>query len=55
VLCLAATGKSVKQIAAELSLSPKTVSTFRSRILRKLGLSTHAEAMRYALLHGLVE
>jgi DNA-binding NarL/FixJ family response regulator len=55
VLCMAASGKSVKQIAAELSLSPKTVSTFRSRFLRKLGLRTHAEAIRYALLHGLAE
>lgn len=55
VLCMAASGKSVKQIAAELSLSPKTVSTFRSRILKKLGLRTHAEAIRYALLHDLAE
>jgi DNA-binding NarL/FixJ family response regulator len=55
VLCLAASGKSAKQIAAELSLSPKTVSTYRSRILKKLQLRSHAEAIRYALLHGLVE
>jgi len=55
VLCMAASGRSVKQIAAELALSPKTVSTFRSRVLKKLGLPTQAEAIRYALLHGLVE
>jgi DNA-binding NarL/FixJ family response regulator len=55
VLGMAASGKSVKQIAAELSLSPKTVSTFRSRILKKLGVRTNAEAIRYALLHGLSE
>jgi DNA-binding NarL/FixJ family response regulator len=55
VLCMAASGRSVKQIAAELSLSPKTVSTFRSRILKKLGLRTNAEAIRYALLNGLAE
>ncbi len=55
VLCLAARGKMVKEIGADLSLSPKTVSTYRSRILEKLNLSTHAEAMRYAIQHGLVE
>jgi len=55
VLRLMASGRSAKQIAAELSLSPKTVSTFRTRILGKLGLQTTAEAIRYALLHGLAE
>jgi DNA-binding NarL/FixJ family response regulator len=55
VLGMAASGRSAKQIAAELSLSPKTVSTYRSRTLKKLGLQSHAEAIRYALLHGLVE
>jgi len=55
VLRLLASGRTAKQIATELSLSPKTVSTFRTRILKKLGLQTTAEAIRYALLHGLVE
>lgn len=55
VLCMAASGLSVKQIAIDLGLSPKTVSTFRSRILKKLGVASHAEAMRYALLHGLAD
>lgn len=55
VLCLIASGKSVGDIAEELSLSIKTVSTYRGRILGKLGLRHNAELMRYALAHGLVE
>ena len=48
-------GKSIKEIAAELSLSPKTVSTFHTRIWEKLGVHTDADLIRYALDHGLVE
>lgn len=48
-------GRSIKEIAAELSLSPKTISTYRARILEKLGLSTTAELIRYALEHQLVD
>jgi DNA-binding NarL/FixJ family response regulator len=55
VLCLIASGKSVGDIAGELSLSVKTVSTYRSRILEKLGLRHNAEITRYAMQHGLVE
>jgi DNA-binding NarL/FixJ family response regulator len=55
VLRLLATGQTVTQIAQELSLSVKTVSTYRSRVLEKLGLKTTAELMRYALERGLVE
>lgn len=55
VLCLIASGKSVGDIARELSLSVKTISTFRSRILRKLSLRHNADLTRYALKHGLVE
>ncbi|MBN1672403.1 MAG: response regulator transcription factor [Kiritimatiellae bacterium] len=53
VLLLIAQGRTVGQIAADLSLSPKTVSTYRVRILEKMGLKTNAELMRYALVHGL--
>lgn len=42
-------GKSVSEIAAELSLSPKTVSTYRRRLMDKLGLANDAEIIRYAL------
>jgi DNA-binding NarL/FixJ family response regulator len=46
-------GLSVSQIAEELAISPKTVSTYRRRILDKLGLETTAELIRYALEHDL--
>jgi two-component system, NarL family, invasion response regulator UvrY len=55
VLTLIASGKGIKEIAHELSLSPPTVATYRARVLEKLGLSTTVELVRYALEHGLVE
>ena len=55
VMCLLATGKAVAQIAAELGLSVSTVSTYRSRILEKLGVRNTAGVIRYAIQHGLVE
>lgn len=55
VMRLLAAGKTVTQIAQELSLSVKTVSTYRTRILEKLGLTTTAELMRYAMERGLTE
>jgi DNA-binding NarL/FixJ family response regulator len=55
VMCLLADGRSAKDIATKLSLSPKTISTYRSRILVKLGIKTTAEIIRYALQHDLVE
>jgi DNA-binding NarL/FixJ family response regulator len=54
VMCLLAAGKTVAEIAATLSLSVKTVSTYRARILQKLGLKNTAEIVRYALTRGLV-
>lgn len=54
VLCLVADGKSSTDIARQLGLSVKTVSTFRSRILEKLELRSTAEMTRYAIAHGLV-
>jgi two-component system, NarL family, invasion response regulator UvrY len=53
VLCLLASGKTVSQIAEVLSLSVKTVSTYRTRILEKLHLSNTAELMHYAIQHCL--
>jgi len=55
VLRMVASGKTVKQIAGEISLSVKTVSTYRSRILEKTGLKTTAELIRYALQSQLVD
>lgn len=53
VLRLLCAGRSLKEIGAELGLSPKTVSTYRSRALQKLGLRSTADLVRYALEHGL--
>jgi two-component system invasion response regulator UvrY len=55
VLRLVALGNSLKQIAADLSLSEKTIGTYRTRISQKLGLSTNVELARYATLHRLVD
>lgn len=49
VLLLIASGKTLSEIADELSLSINTISTYRSRILEKLGLNNNAELMRYAI------
>ncbi|MFQ5843531.1 MAG: response regulator transcription factor, partial [Planctomycetota bacterium] len=48
-------GRSVKEIAAALILSPKTVSTYRTRILQKMKLNSNAELIRYAVREGLVD
>jgi two-component system, NarL family, invasion response regulator UvrY len=48
------TGLSVKEAADELHLSPKTVSTYRTRLLEKMGLSSTADIVRYAAAHGLI-
>ena len=55
VLRLIAVGKSIKETAAEMALSEKTVATYRTRISEKTGLKTNVEIARYALKHGLVE
>ena len=55
VLRMLVSGRMVKEIAAELSLSAKTVSTYHSRILRKLHLKSDADLIRYALEFGLNE
>jgi DNA-binding NarL/FixJ family response regulator len=54
VLVLIASGKSVGAVAEQLSLSVKTVSTYRVRLLEKMGMSSNAELMRYAMRLGLV-
>ncbi len=55
VLIGLAAGQSVGALANELSLSPKTVSTYRARALEKLKLHSTAELIRYALEHGLLK
>ncbi len=55
VLRLLAIGRTIKEIGAAFSLSEKTIATYRSRIVTKVGLSTNVELARYALQHHLVE
>ena len=55
VMRLIGFGKTVKEIAAGLALSEKTVSTYRSRVLTKLKLKSTAELIRYALKNRLAE
>ncbi len=54
VLRLIAAGRTKIKIAEELSVSPKTVSTYRSRLLKKMGLKTDAEIVRYAIENRLL-
>jgi DNA-binding NarL/FixJ family response regulator len=53
VLRMLAEGKKVVQIASELSLSPKTISTYRERLLEKLKLQSSADLIRYAIMEGI--
>ena len=55
ILKMLASGKTVSQVARELSLSVKTVSTHRTRILKKMGMTTNAELTHYAVRARLVE
>jgi DNA-binding NarL/FixJ family response regulator len=55
VMRLIASGQTVSQIAQRLSLSVKTISTYRARVLSKMGMKTTAELMHYAIHHGLVD
>ena len=55
VMCLIASGKTVGEIAKGLSLSDKTISTYRRRILDNMQLNTNAELTYYAIRNGLVE
>lgn len=54
VLRMLASGRTVSEVAAELGLSVKTVSTYRTRILEKMNLRTTAELTHYAVRNGLV-
>lgn len=55
VMCLLASGKAVKEVGADLALSVKTISTYRSRILEKLNVKNNSQIMRYAIGHGLID
>ena len=55
IMCMIARGKSVKKIAEELIISDKTVSTYRSRILEKMGMKTNADITYYAIKNNMIE
>jgi two-component system invasion response regulator UvrY len=55
VLRMVASGKTVSEVAEALSLSVKTVSTYRTRILEKMGMKTNAELTHYAIKNKLVD
>ena len=55
VFCKLAAGQAVSEIANELFLSVKTVSTYRSRILEKMGMKTNANITYYAIKHELIQ
>lgn len=54
-LCLMASGKSLTEISEIMLLSPKTVSVYRARMLEKLNFKNNAEAVHYAIAHGLAD
>ena len=54
VLCMIARGATLKEIAVELALSEKTISTYRVRVLEKMDMKRNAELIRYALQKELV-
>ena len=54
VMCLIASGKTVGEIADLLSLSDRTISTYRARILEKMNMRTNAELTHYAIKNSLV-
>ena len=55
VMCMIASGKTIKAIADDLSLSVKTVSTYRARILEKMRMKNNSELTHYAIQNKLVE
>jgi DNA-binding CsgD family transcriptional regulator len=54
VLQLIAEGKSAKEIAATLGISPRTAETHKYKIMDELGLRTGAELVQYAIRHGII-
>jgi two-component system invasion response regulator UvrY len=54
-LCLIASGKKLSEIAATMSLSAKTVSVYRARLMEKMHLKSNAEMVHYAITHHLID
>ncbi|MHA1410534.1 MAG: response regulator transcription factor, partial [Candidatus Odinarchaeia archaeon] len=55
VMCMIASGKRIKEIADALSLSVKTISTYRARILKKMNMKNNSQLIHYAIKSGLVD
>ena len=55
VFLLLASGKALKAIARDLALSPKTASTYKTRVMQKLKVDSDAELVRYAVAHQLIK
>lgn len=55
VMCLIASGKKINEIAEELSLSTRTVHTYRSRMMDKMNLNSNVDITHYALSYGLID
>lgn len=55
VMWLLASGKQINEIADMIFLSPSTISTYRARVLKKLGLINNADLVHYAIKHHLIE
>ena len=54
ILKLVAEGKTSREIAERLSISPKTVDTYRSRLMSKIGVKNLAGLIKFAIRHGLI-
>jgi DNA-binding CsgD family transcriptional regulator len=54
ILKLVADGKTSREIADRLSISPKTVDTYRSRLMSKIGVKNLAGLVKFAIRHGLI-
>ncbi len=55
VFLMLSTGRAVSEIAVELSLSDKTITTYRSRLMGKMGMKTNAELVRHAIINKLID
>ena len=55
VLTLIGTGSTITEIAEQLKLSVKTISTYRTRIMAKLGLTTNADIIHYCIQNSLFQ
>jgi len=55
VMCLIVSGEKISDIAKQMSLSPRTISTYHSRILKKMRMTSDAQLINYAVQHRLIE